>query len=190
MDIFDPKIREIIQRPGSWIRCGDEASPTLYGLMSEIQDYCRLEVFRNGQIEFRLWIRKNMVIESERTVGGITYPIFDSVALISYLVNSIRFIRKLYSYIGLIEPIVISLCLYNIRNYGLYKSSKQRFKDDRIGPPRGFNIWSKRHLKIPPSQVSYFDDKDQVARKFADRIWNAFGYDKAPHFNEQGKIAP
>lgn len=187
LDIFDPRIRGMIknpynQRSESWIKCGDEVRTTLYGLISETPRCCRLEVFRNGHIEFRFWIMRNMLIEGERVVGGTRYPIFNSVALIGCLVSFIRFIRKLYSYIGLIEPIVVSVCFYNISNYGLYKSSKQMRKMDSIGPPMGFNVWSKRHLKIPPSQVGYFNDKDQVARKFADRIWNAFGYDKAPPF--------
>ena len=130
------------------------------------------------------------LIESVQEIKNEEYPIMRSCALVECPVSFIRFIRELYSYVGLIEPIVIAIGLFNIKDFGLYGDSDQRLKQPFIGPPFGFNVWSKTHLKITPSQVGYFDDRDQIAQRFADRIWNAFGYEKAPHFDEKGNFKP
>ncbi len=53
------------------------------------------------------------------------------------------------------------------------------------------SIWKEEsHLVLPAMQINSIDNLHKVANLFADRIWNAFGFEKAYLFDEKGNFTP
>lgn len=185
LDIYDPKIRSIITDPadqrihGFNVMCDDHANPTLHGLISEIPGIRSLEIFRNGHCELIVRIEKGTFWDKavER------YPILNPMALVEYVVSFVRFYKHVLEFLNIIEPVIVSVSLFNILEFGLYDSPNQVLQSDNVDGVRGPKIWREPNLEISPKQVISFEFPDKVAREFTDRIWNAFGYEKSPYFD-------
>lgn len=193
IDIYDQQIREMIKHPPDQRRHGfnlevsGDVKPTLQGLISEIPEYRCLEIFRNGHCEFTAHVKEFISILE---LDGNRYPILNSYALVEYVVSFIRFYKKVFEYLNLMEPVIISVNLFNINQFGLYERPEQHYQSKAIDIYRGAKIWREEDLEIPPQEVLYFDLPDKIARLFTDRIWNAFGYERSPHFDGKDNFDP
>lgn len=169
IDIRDTRIREMLRNPADQVATpwnldfrGNTSSstPTLYGLKIEDSNR-RIELFRNGYLELRVKIN-----EPNRAILA--------TLVIDYAVNFYRLFKGLVEYLGLNEPFIGCLSLYNIRGFHL-KIPRSTGENGELSSP-----WSKPHLEIPSMQILSLHDPDKTAKDFVDRVWNAFGYDEAP----------
>ena len=191
LDIFGRELRDLIQNPpyergGGWLIGGwQDIRPSLYGLTASGRrsDSVELEVFRNAHVELRLLIADRFIREIWKDNGmesSLLYPF----PLIEYPISFLHLVNKLYPTHGQIDPCVIQLGLYNIKGYGL----TERLRPERIVSPP--NFWSDEHLEIPAIQAQIPLDIEKTAKYLADRLWNAFGFEKAPLFDQEGHFQP
>ncbi|MDI6716862.1 MAG: ATP-binding protein [Actinomycetota bacterium] len=193
VDITDSQIREIITTPpvrrtNGWYLNFDEYSarpkPFLHGLKISIDNYMQVLLFRNGYLEARIYIDE--ILDNTANVGGIngqSSPIINAYALIEFTVIFFIELKSLYSYLGVEGPYATYLSLYNINGYGIKENPEQR--------PRPFSVqkWEDDDLEIAPLQINSVQDPDANAKYFMDRVWQAFGFEEAPLF-ENGEFTP
>lgn len=208
VNIADERLRKLLQEPpGQRLHGWNLAmegygtfKPSFNGLIYEIPGYKRLEVFRNGYVEFRVPIdpdgfRAGEVVIQEpvdpRDPKGpkkaVPHMVLGAVPVAEYPVSFCRFAKEYAQLIGLGggEAWLLSVALYNVKGVGLYEVSR----DIGWGPHRDPDtFWPQDHLEIPPYQVSWTDPPDQIARRTLDRIWNAFGYERPPYFDANGNF--
>jgi len=95
------------------------------------------------------------------------------------------FLNRFTSYASIFEPSIISIGLLNIKDIGLYKNGVPDWDFPGYIP----QIWQEEnHIILPPMQLNLIDDSHKTAKLFADRVWNAFGFEKAHFFDEDGKF--
>lgn len=192
VEVRDQELRELLRNPpgqryGGWtVPTGDRPEPTLNGLKTEVSDWKILELFRNGHVELRVKIDQNSFWHEQRVDKERQYRVLDPYALVEYPVSLLRLGKAIYACLGLTDPTVVSLALYNINEFALYRYAT----NDPVQGYSGPKLWRKQHLEIPPKQVSSLDEPDKVAKGFVDRIWQAFGYEQAPLFDGQGNFQP
>lgn len=107
-------------------------------------------------------------------------------ALVEYPVVLLRLSKAIYAHLGLADLAVVSLSLYNIHEVALYKYATRDLVSDYYGP----RLRDKPHLEVPARQVPSLNEPDRVAKEFVDRVWQAFGYEQAPLFDDQGNFQP
>ncbi len=193
VDVFDSKLRKLLQNPPRLEResydlncCTEVWRPTLYGIKAEIEEDESMEVLRNGHIELialkLLRDRKIVMIDNTQYCG------FFEPGIVEYLVNFVLFLKEFLAHTSISEPVFISVALLNSKDIGI---SKNGSLDDYRYPEGRCKIWTEgNHLILPSIQINSIDNPHQIAKVFADRIWNAFLFEKAPFFDEKGNYIP
>jgi len=180
-DIQDSVLRELLrnppnQRPHGWnMQFGMEPMPSLYGLILQVPDFGALELFRNGHLELRI---RNSITLAER--DGLTY--LGQRAIIEYTVSMFRLAREIYKHIQLSEPVILSLTLLNIKDANLKRRPDTDPRFDRI------LAWPHPDLELDPITVDSLEHPDNAAKRLLDRVWQAFGFEQAPLFDEEGNF--
>lgn len=140
----------------------------LQGLESLPQEHFELD--RNGHIEFRyLWDKSDNSISSTRVAR--------------YIVDFLHLVHAIYDHSKVYGPLEISVSLLNVRGLRLAVSRQ-------LDPFNDYNRqWEEGdHLELPPHYVHQFDqDFDVLVKKLNDRLWNAFGWQDCPLFDESGQ---
>jgi len=196
MDTADLAVRSLMAEPPDPLRDdwriwfhAQHVTPSLYGLVAEHQGWRRLDVFRNGHAEFRVRISGETRFLDEMTAGdGREYTTTDRWPLVRYPASFLHFVRALADHAGLTEPIVVGLSIFNARGLRLQKGRPDSGR--RVTPPqlRVFNEWEgEQHLEIAAMQFRYPVDPGKVAKRLADRLWQAFHYDNCPLLDEHGQ---
>jgi len=195
IDIFDHGLMKLLKKPpstrgdsGPNVNCcdsfGEGWRPTLYGIKANLHGHQSMEILRNGHVEFNVNLYTEYYKNKESPEGK--YRVFLTGEIVEYLVNFFMFIKSFLSYWSIFDPIVISIGLANIKKIGLFKTKKPFHDLHWIKP----NFWDNGSvLMLPSIQINYIDNPERTAKIFADRIWNAFGFQQAPFFNEQGKFS-
>lgn len=141
-----------------------------------------LELFRNGYLESTVnidYYSRNIATSDEydwllEYDTGIMRPILHTWALARFPLNFFRILALIREYIGLEQPFISYVSLLNIKDHGLpgipYDDSSCR-------------SWNEINLDIMPLQIN---DINCAPSYFTDRIWQAFGYDSCPKFDEEG----
>lgn len=190
VEIRDQKLRELLcnppgQRYEGWpVPTGCRPEPTLNGLTTEVRDWKTLELFRNGHVELRVKIDQDSFCRQQVELEGRQYHVLYPYALVEYPVSLLRLSKAMYAHLSLTDLAVVSLSLYNINEFALYRYATRDPGGDYYGP----RFWDKPHLEIPARQVPSLNEPDRVAKEFVDRIWQAFGYEQAPLFDDQGNF--
>ena len=195
IDIFDPELRKLLEnlsrtgKGGFDLNCCDRDNhgwrPTLYGIKAEREDLKSLEVLRNGHIEF---IASDLLRGDKAKWGDTEYRVFNGVEIVEYLVNFMLFQKEFLAYTSISEPVVISVALLNSENIGMSELGTEK---DLSDPRTKVHKWTEgSHLILPSKEISSIDNLHQVAKEFADRIWNAFGFEKALFFDENANYIP
>lgn len=190
IDIYDEKIRNQIKNPPDHekfaknVECGGYVTPTLNGLISEISNFKSLEVFRNGHSEFKVYMDRQFsgfVLYNKGEVKENV--ILRSLSIPTYTVSFLRFYKKIFEYLNTVEPLIVCINFFNIKEYGLYrKTGEEDFGE--------LNVWHDENLEMPPQTIFSFESPDKTAKLLTDRIWNAFKYESAPFFDSEGNFAP
>ena len=193
IDTADETIRSILQhppydRPSDWtVDCslgGPDPTvvPTLFGAKVEIEDWCRLDLFRNGHAEFRQRLADNhfkAIADSNATTKYLNPWVMD------FLLSFLCFVKAVMEQAALTESVVVRVILVNALGLRLYP----RHPESRRGLLGGATPWEEdQHLELPAMVSPYPLNPGMTARAIGQRIWNAFGYDNCPMFDEEGRI--
>ena len=148
--------------------------PTLSGLKISHQNVGEVNLFRNGYYEIMFPLVRNIVYQNNSNY------LFHKRALISTVVNYFRALFYLNEYYGVEESVFSFMNLINIENYIL--EFGRIVPETRAREPMR-RTWEKNNMKIPTIQTNIFNDSDRCAKHFLDIIWNAFGFEEAPYFD-------
>ena len=194
VDVLDSKLKKLLQNPPGLkendLKCCTEVwRPTLYGIKAKIEDKSigdeSMEVLRNGHMEL---IVSDLLIGYETVKDQKKYKVFYGLKIVEYLVNFMHLLKGFLVYTPISEPVFISVALLNSKDVGI--SNRGSLEDRRL-PNGREKIWTEGdHLVLPSKRISSIDDPYTTAKVFADRIWNAFGFEKAPFFDENGNYIP
>ncbi len=195
LEIGDTRLRYLLENPMGQRQEGwnvifeDHPHPTLNGLIMEIPNRKALELFRTGHMELRVRIDEVSFCRGRVEIEERQYPVLYACPLVEYPVSLLRLGKAIYDYLGLTDPIVVSVLLYNIDEFALHRGvdEGQRMTPNPYYGPR---ILRKKHLYIPPRQTPSLDEPDKVAKMCVDRLWQAFGYEQAPLFDTEGNFRP
>ncbi len=200
VDIARADIRKLMNEP-SGMRSGGfviewpvgvfVVEPTLNGLQISASDLHALEVFRNGNVEFRVGFNRAPLVRESEIEGGRTLKVLAPIALVEYTVSLVRFSQELAKLTPLTGPLVLSWEVRNAGDIGITRhpshTSLPRPEGGYYGP-RPFT--EGMNLVIPEIQVPDVTDPDRLAKRVMDRVWQAFGYEAAPYFDADGQFAP
>lgn len=183
VDVFDSKLRKLFQNPprlkGNGLKCCTQVwKPNLYGIKAEIENES-IEVLRNGHMEL---IVSDLLRGDKIKKGNVEYRVFSGLDIVEYLVNFMLLLKEFLACTSISEPVFISVALLNSKDIGISELGIER---DLFDPRTKVCIWTEgSHLILPSKQIT-IDDPYDTAKVFADRIWNAFGFEKAPFFDEK-----
>src|SRR5262249_1692053 len=153
----------------------------------EIADEKSIELYRNGHVELRVQIIEEQFFSRVKGDEGVS-PLFVPWPLGEYPLSLFRLSKAIYAHLGLTDPVVVSLSLYNISGFKLWPNINDprnpRFLGNRMKSLA--RAWRKPHLEIQRTEVSSLEVPEQVAREMADRIWQAFGHEQTPLFDDSG----
>ena len=189
VDVFDSKLRKLLQNPprlkDNDLKCCSQIwKPNLYGIKAEIENES-MEVLRNGHMEL---IVSDLLKGDKVKKGNVEYRVFDGSEIVEYLVNLMLLLKEFLASTSISEPVFISVALLNTKDIGMSKLGNEK---NLFHPSTKVHIWTEgSHLILPSTQISSKDDPYTNAKVFADRIWNAFRFERAPFFNDQGNFIP
>lgn len=194
VDIRDAQIRNILadppeQRREGWnVIIGGNPRPTLHGLSMEAHRWKSLELLRNGHLELRVAIDEESFCRSQVEIEGQQHPVLSAHPLVEYPVSLIRLGKAIYAYLGLTEPAVCFIGLFNVQGFAL-----ARYPTVERGRPASYYgpiPWREQDLEVGPRQIESLEQPDRAIRDFVDRIWQAFGFEQAPLFDAEGNFTP
>ena len=133
--------------------------------------YNTIRLFRNGHLEF---------IQRYDPEPNSNWPVepqeISPYPIAIYLVNFLSVIEKIITIADISDPIAISLILGNFQPSLLKLAKKHKEWSDNP-------IWNKNILRIDTT-VNDLDKPNEVANFMMDRLYNAYGYKKNLHFDE------
>ena len=192
IDISEPKLNRFLISPPNQTRTPRTLSfelfgspeaypePTLGGLIISYPGWITVEVSRSGYYEVRIPADLFSYPRGEKK-----YINYEQIT--SFVVNYFRALAYLTELLGIEETIVAYVSLLNIKGIILEYAKKPRGEDS--SPRNVAFAWDRKDLKIPPIQISSFSNYDKIAKLFLDKLWNAFGFEKAPYFKDDKYIA-
>jgi Putative DNA-binding domain len=131
VDIHDKTLRNLLENPPPFDKNGQMSIErgstgfTIHGLYTKYYKHpLHFHVFRNGHLEF--WLKAEHIIEHLDT-----QKLLESSALNAFSFVFIYLANKVFTHIGLTDPIILSASFYNIKGCKLLN-----------------NMWSKDHLEI------------------------------------------
>jgi len=195
VDTSDDAVRAILSRPpncrrGGWtVDCsvsgggGPGLRPTLYGVTTEIENCRRLDLFRNGHLEFRAIVDAGCFttprLLAMRTDGRWLHPYF----VAEYPHSFLHLVRAMMDQAGITDPVVISVVLANARGLLLWphRSLNAGLRTEVVA-------WEDHHLELPSMLFPYPLQPGPAAKLIGDRIWNAFGFENCSTFDAEGNL--
>ena len=189
----DERVRELMRNPPDpqdtdWTVGGAQrVTPSLYGLVAEIEGWKRLELFRNGHAEFRVAVDK-LLFRLPPESGDECREVTRAKALAGYPLSFLGFVRAVAEYAGIMEPIVTGLRILNATGLRLspYRSEDPDIRDAGRGEHR---VWEdEQHLEVPEMQFPYPLDPGRATKALVDRVYQAFGFEGCPVLDEQGQL--
>jgi hypothetical protein len=181
IDIQDKALHNFLENPAPFDESGRFSFGsgftrfTLHGLRTQYYSYpMSALLFRNGHLEF--WLEANKLSQYSDIEKPQAINRFSSQYLIA---NSFAFIslsRRVFTHIGLTDPVIVSVSFYNIKGCGL-----QMYGSIMSAPIQEHQRWNKDHLEIPSLQFFSLSPVKETAKECLDRIFQAFGYDAAPN---------
>lgn len=195
VDASADAVRSILKDPprcrrnGWTVRCtaagggGSELRPTLYGVSIEIEDYRRLDLFRNGHLEFRAVANDSCFVSPGHTPNAPDGRWLNPLFLSEYHHSFLHLVAAITEEAAIREPVVVSVILANARGLLLWPyPSHPGHMLRRVIP------WGEDHVDVPPMLFSYPLQPGPAAKLIGDRLWNAFGFEDCPMFDEDGNL--
>lgn len=176
IDILDAELREILTN-GPTERQGGvnfnfsryKAMPSYYGLSVGSNDFRKIDLHRNGYMQAISKLYLN-----EETIPPIMY----GWAILELIFKFTQKLKQIYDHIGYNGSVCLFCSLHNIANFGLYP-----YIDGAIGN-RFHNLsrWNQKNLEIDNLVFTEIEE-NKITKVVGDRIWQSFGFDVAPYFD-------
>jgi hypothetical protein len=150
------------QRDGGFnVPRGENQRPTLQGIRVR-GAYGHLEVFRNGHVECVTLV----------TMTDDVRHVVNPCALSELVGSFTHVVRAVHDLSDLRQPVVVTCTLANAQATSLETDFDVR------GP-----AVTTKAVEVPPAQFPTPLQPGEVAHYLADRLWNAFGFEKCEWFN-------
>ena len=187
VDVTDDAVRDLIRkppyhRPGGWVIGFRDVRPSLNGLAASRHLQCRVEVFRTGYLECQIAVDANFCYQTQCENE------MNPFAPAEYVLSFLSMVRGLSNHSGIVDPYVIGVGLLNARGS---KLSEQRpgttgwttRMEDEIG------TWGDAdHIELPLTVLTPPINAGIAAKGICDRLWNAFGFEACPVFDNAGNL--
>jgi hypothetical protein len=172
---------------------GTEPEPTIRGLQISCQNLETLELFQNGYSEYRRGLIGGGLTEQIETGHGSRIEVFNDLAVVEVTVSFMRFCEALLERTGLVGPFVLTWEIRNVRGRGL--TGRPMFTDSLPRPrsvlaPRSWQEREGPDIILPSRQTGDFEFPSRIAKVFLDHLWQSFGFEKAPYFDQHSEFAP
>lgn len=154
---------------------GYVGTPTLEGRLVDLRDWS-LHIFRTGHVEYILTNGRSLLWPPffSQASDAPTTTIFSAVILTA-LCRIYDFVAELRDMASISDPLAFTVNLWNCRGHSLLDGGRTN--------------WPEEHLLLPPVIVSSDEQTDAGLQRVADLFWNAFGGERAPYFDAEGKLA-
>jgi hypothetical protein len=187
VDALNPKLKRLLQNAPSYrsrvgaatlASHGARIEPTLNGVRAVEQNFSRLEVFRNGHVEF-------VVMRSDSVVNDRGQDRWLRGWVVAELVrNFVHLIIELRRLTDIVDPYVFTVSVWYCRGVAMPEQGGDRWG---IEDTRQFDEAS-RDLFLDPVGVVIDEQPDATAQRILDRFWNAFHFAKCPFFKPGGEF--
>jgi len=187
ISIEDERLRALLRRPPTFrprvgVSLSDEdckIHPTLRGLAAVVAGIQELEVFRNGHVEFLLF-RHDMISKRQAGTSG---NILHGWAVAEYIRNFAHLIVALRGIGGIVDPYLIAVAIFNCRGVSMAEAGVDMWGRGRIGQ------WTEDdHIVLDPILMPADEPADSGAQRVANRLWNAFHFQRCPFFLDDGRF--
>lgn len=187
VDIKDADLREKLKTPpnerhGGWNLkfTNNTVYPSYYGLKISGSNCIReLELHRNGYLEAKIIIDHDHFQIDSALCENKKIAIISGYPIIEYLYSFLKQVRQIKDHLSCHGQYLVCVFLLNIKNHGLRQYKPNTFGyNDNLKPA---NVWQRNNLEIGPLSFEHIDPK-KITKLIGDRIWQSFGYEKEPFF--------
>ena len=133
----------------------------------------RLEVFRNGHVEFT-WNEGSFLTKGDNPKVLTGWAVVESLMNLALLVGALRIVLRIS------DPYLFTLSVLECRGVAMH--------------PSGNSVWGPTEysegddLFLGPVLALADEDPAAVTRTISDQLWNAFGFPQSPYFDAQGNF--
>lgn len=186
VDISDPGIAALLQAPPA-LRLGNSeltyrtsvVAPTVRGIASVKDQLTRLELFRNGHVEF---VCLDASLFTDTTRGADARDIL-GWAVAEYVWNFLLLLGRLRQTASIVDPYLVGLAIWRCAGYSLWERGRGRFGTGNKA------VWNEANdLVLDPVVSAQEAEQNATAKRIADRFWNAFGFMRCPFFEDGGQL--
>ncbi len=184
----DPVLRDLLKRPlnlrphGWDFHFNRDAKPTLLGLkIDKGMDGKQLELHRNGYVEGRASMYEHEVSQDKK-IDGETHHAIRGLPVVEYVYSFINQAKQIFDYANYEGQVLIQVSLVNIKNYQLGRYQDQTMFQE-------YSPWKQDFLDIGPLAFDILDP-DKITQTLTDRVWEAFGFEQAPYFEDSKFTVP
>lgn len=179
VDTKDAALREKLQHAPKSRRGGwnfdftyAKATPTINGLGINMEDWASIELYRNGYLEGVVPLQKRTIndvdLDKKRVRAFTTYGI------IEYPYSFFQQVQQIMGHINYEGQLLVFMNLYNVGGVHLRK-----YREEEPFPEA--SNWTKNHLELGP-MVFEAPDADKITKVLCDRLWQAYGFEQEPLF--------
>jgi hypothetical protein len=182
LDVTEPALVALVGQPpafrpqvGTMLggRTYPNSEPSLHGLKNTNNSTKRLELYRNGHVEFfvlgeELFYRRSA--EDPTLLRGS--------AVAEHVRNFVHFASAVRQFGEIADPYVFGLTLWRSGGIGMYRSYEE--------PGHEVHEYREAPQVALDPILGSLDEPDRVVRRLLDRFWNAFGYESCPFFTPSG----
>jgi len=181
VDVSDRTIREKLKNinndNASILRTINNPRPSYNGLLLDIDDSIRLELYRNGYMDSRIIMNNYIYNGNGKTFKNI--PVIDSRFIIKCLYSFLGKAKTIYDYLGYDGQVAIYCCFFNIKGKYLLEG-----KDGPNYRLQYAAMWdSCKPLEIKDFVYDELNDV-KISKEVGDRIWQSFGFEGEPFLND------
>ena len=179
------------QQTGVSVTSNESVRPFLPGAFQEVDNIQRLEVWRNGHIEFRvagdylLLSRELKPGKENQEQGALSF--LNPYAICGYVLSFLLFSKSVYEQSSVYETLVISAGMPSAWRWTLReghpKSNNYTFGIGALGK---YNLPDNLYLELFQVSPAFVPGKE--AAEICNRIWNAFGLETCAMFNDDGEL--
>ena len=186
VDISERRLANLLKAPPTFRPQGgvalayeDRVEPTVRGLKTASGSSQRLEVFRNGHVEFTVSERER-IAEYKKELSAW---VIRHWAIAEYVRNFVHFLVAFRTLTEITDPYLVGLAMWKCEGSLMKEGIRDPFG---IGTA---NRWEEGDCMVLEPVVAALDEQaDGIVRRLVDGFWNAFHFMRCPFFDNEGKF--
>ncbi len=164
--------------------------PFLHGASQERENLQRLEVWRNGHVELSVagdYLLLPSIGPGDEKQAQEESLFLDPYAVCGFILSFLHFSKAVYEQSSIYETLVIRANMPQAIKWVLREGHPKSYAY-RPGPGTIGKYNLREGLYVELFQVSPAFVPGKVAAEISDRIWNAFGIETCPMFDDNGEL--